>query len=427
MKLKTAFIFAFLTLFTGILVSCDNDNGNNPVICPPAQPQPDEEETEKPTDFKYIELTSAQRDANASTQKFAYDMLRKSVEQANLIDPDGNVFISPLGFSNILTMLANGADNETLEEITAALGANLDNLNSFYSLLADVLPQADNQVKFSTVNSLWVDEKFNPAEDYMNFLYCNFNADSFKVNLNTNETKEAINQWCADKTKGMIPQFLKEPLSDCQMFLVNALYFNGKWHAPFDAEKTDLGKFFSSNGKTSEVEMMHGVDGVEYNRLSKGELVTLFYGNKTYAFNIYLPTEGISIEEVLASSDRYMGTTHGDRACYLTLPKFELQYENDKLKDIGEQMGISRLFTTHGSLSKIADDLYCGFMKQVAKIKVNEAGAEAAAVTGAGVFNSTGEIISHEPVTVNVNRPFIFSITETTHDIILFAGMVRNL
>ncbi|MDE6409594.1 MAG: hypothetical protein K2K81_05045 [Muribaculaceae bacterium] len=427
MKLKIAFIFAFLTLFTGILVSCDNDNGNNPVICPPPQPQPDEDEPEKPTDFKYIELTSAQRDANASTKKFAYDMLRKSVEQANLIDPDGNVFISPLGFSNILTMLANGADVETLAEITTALGTNLDNLNSFYSLLTDVLPKADNQVKFSTANSVWLDNAFNPSADYMNLLHDNFNADSFIVDLNTVETKNAINKWCSDKTNGMIPEFLKKPLNDGLMFLVNALYFNGKWTEPFDAEKTDKGTFISSNGQSSEVEMMHGEYGIKYSRIQSGEIITLFYGNKTYAFNIYLPNKGTSIEEALASSDDYMEDTLGDCGCILTLPKFELEYENNRLKEVGEQLGIYRLFNTSGSLSKIADDLYCEFMKQVAKIKVNEEGAEAAAVTGALVFNSTGEEIPYKPVVVNVNRPFIFSITETTNDIILFAGVVRNL
>ncbi|MDE6254911.1 MAG: serpin family protein [Muribaculaceae bacterium] len=425
MKRKILLIFTIAYLLSGMFItSCKNDDE---IPDTPAATNPTEQESTKPTDFKIIDLSSSQRQTNAASQNFAYEMLRKCVDQANLQDNNGNLFISPLGFSNILTMLANGADDKTLEEITSVLGADLDDLNSFYSLLADELPKADNQVKFLTANSVWFDYACNPSQNYQDILKKNFAADFFSVNLNSNETLNAINQWCADKTSGMIPTFLKEPLKGSLMFLVNALYFNGKWNEPFDPEKTDKGDFFSSKGLISNVEMMHCNDDIEYCQLSGGELITLYYGNKSFCLNIYLPSDGISIEDALASPDKYLTKAFGNRKCSLSLPKFELEYENHNLKEIAEIMGISRLFNTSGSLSRIDDQLYCNLIKQITKIKVSESGAEAAAVTGSMIQMWDGESAPQDPIEINVNRPFIFSITESTNNIILFAGVIRNL
>ena len=415
-------IIASAILSTGLMVSCSNDD--SPAQLPGTQPT--EQETEKPTDFKYIELTSSQKQTNAANRNFAYEMLSQCVSLGNIKNPDGNIFISPLGMSNIMTMLANGADKQTLEEITSVLGADLEQLNSFYSLMSDALPAADNQVKFSTDNSIWIDNSFHPSAHYMTLIGDLFHADSFTVKLNTVETKDAINQWCSEKTKGMIPEFLKD-VPRGMMFLANALYFNGKWTRPFDAAETDKGIFNSSTGKKNVVDMMHGKEDISYERLQDGELISITYGNKTYSFNIYLPSEGVSIEEALASSDKYLTYTPGDRNCFLSLPKLELDYSNDNMREIAETMGIKRLFNTPGALSQIADNLCCNFLKQVTKLKVDEAAAEAAGVTAAGMMNSSGEESAKEPAVVNVNRPFIFSITETTNNIILFAGVVREI
>lgn len=421
MKRHFIYCFTLIVISLSVFTSCSDNETPTPV-----EPQPTEQEKEKPTEFKRIQLTLDQENTNYGANKFAYKMLRESVAQANVTNKTNNIFISPLGLCTVLTMLANGAEDQTLQEIANALGADLDKLNSFYSMLVETLPKADNQVVFSSANSFWTNNGFNPSQNYVDILKDNFDAESFIVDLNTVETMNAINQWCSDKTNGMIPKFLKNPLNDCKMFLANALYFNGKWSEPFDIEKTDKSVFTSANGNKSEVDMMHGEKMIEYERLSEGEMVTIFYGNRTYAFNIYLPSEGVSIEKALASSDKYLKPVLNGRGCKLALPKFEIEYENDEIADIAKNMGISRLFSI-GSLSKIATELYVTFIKQVSKINVHETGAEAAAVTGAGMCDSAGDFTPQEPAVVNVDRPFIFSITETSNNIILFAGVVRKL
>ena len=62
-------------------------------------------------------------------------------------------------------------------------------------------------------------------------------------------------------------------------------------------------------------------------------------------------------------------------------------------------------------------------MRQKAKIKVNEEGSEAAAVTIAGVkFTSSIEPEEYPKATFHANRPFVYVIREASSGVILFVG-----
>ena len=62
-------------------------------------------------------------------------------------------------------------------------------------------------------------------------------------------------------------------------------------------------------------------------------------------------------------------------------------------------------------------------MRQKAKIKVNEEGSEAAAVTVAGMANCTSVGPKEYPkATFHANRPFVYCITEASSGVILFVG-----
>ena len=68
-------------------------------------------------------------------------------------------------------------------------------------------------------------------------------------------------------------------------------------------------------------------------------------------------------------------------------------------------------------------------MRQKAKIKVNEEGSEAAAVTVAGTANmSMGPaLIEYPKATFHANRPFVYVITEASSGVILFVGKYTGM
>ena len=68
--------------------------------------------------------------------------------------------------------------------------------------------------------------------------------------------------------------------------------------------------------------------------------------------------------------------------------------------------------------------VYIDIMRQKAKIKVNEEGSEAAAVTVAGTneMSMGPAIIEYPKATFHANRPFIYVIREASSGVILFVG-----
>ena len=68
--------------------------------------------------------------------------------------------------------------------------------------------------------------------------------------------------------------------------------------------------------------------------------------------------------------------------------------------------------------------VYIHMMRQKAKIKVNEEGSEAAAVTIAEMAECTSVGPTQEPpkATFHANRPFVYVIREASSGVILFVG-----
>jgi serpin B len=66
--------------------------------------------------------------------------------------------------------------------------------------------------------------------------------------------------------------------------------------------------------------------------------------------------------------------------------------------------------------------VYVSMMLQKARIKVNENGSEAAAVTVAEMVKCTSMSKPEEPVKFYANHPFVYVIREKSTGVILFVG-----
>ena len=108
------------------------------------------------------------------------------------------------------------------------------------------------------------------------------------------------------------------------------------------------------------------------------------------------------------------------------VPHFETKTNID-LKKLLEGMGVKSIFNpTANSLNQITDSLYVSTYEQIAKIKVNEKGTEAAAVTHWTMAIWGGK----SPVEHNIfiaDHPFIYAIVDEKTGAILFVGRVVNL
>lgn len=366
---------------------------------------------------KEIELADGEQDLINSNNDFAFNLFREARRDTSCV-------LSPLSITYALGMLNNGADGQTLQEINQTLGfgeAGADAINAFCQKMLKEANTLDPKTKALIANTIFVNESrgYRLQDGFIDKANEFYDAQPQNRDFNDGETMDVINQWASDHTMGMIPQVLDEQTFDPTSisYLLNALYFKGTWSSPFSKEMTQDEPF----GGGPEVPMMHKQNAdFQYAENDIYQAIKLPYGNGAYLMTIFLPREDKTVGEVLETlkgsnwQPKYQ-TLEVD----LKLPRFETNTNQDLVK-IMSDLGMPKAFTLAAEFPWFCNtDAYISQMFQVAKIKLDEEGTEAAAVTVIGVAESA---MPEEPKSFHANRPFLYIISEQSTGTIFFIG-----
>jgi len=157
-------------------------------------------------------------------------------------------------------------------------------------------------------------------------------------------------------------------------------------------------------------------DGYEVLRLPYGE-------DERFAMEIYLPAWDRDVAWMvehldLAEREAALSELSG-RALDVRLPRFEVEWKSGLVPSL-QALGMESAFgptadframsEANPSLSDVVQKTY---------IRVDEKGTEAAAVTG-GVMSTSA------PPSFNVNRPFLFAISDQETGAVLFLGAIED-
>ena len=369
--------------------------------------------------------------------QFAFNLFKKAIaEDLNADKP--NTFISPLSVSLVLNMLINGAEGETKDEIKAALEANdysIDQINEHSKELREALISVDPSTSILIANSIWPSIELPIKEDFIQTNANYYDAVVFPIDFTSPDAIRTVNNWCYDKTKGMIPEVLGEFSDDVMLLLINALYFKSDWRSgnEFAKESTRKESFYSTDGSNNTVDMMRRTSYYLYKSDTDAGYLKLLFGNRAYSMVIILPHEDSSIQTVINNIDKNSSwTTSGSmtsRMVNLSLPKFKMDFSYKMneyiLPEMGMRIPFSRNFADFREISDFPS--YVSRIVHKTAIEVNEAGVAASAITivegGAASDGSEPPI----PIDFRVNRPFIFSICEESTGAILFIGKIEKL
>lgn len=366
---------------------------------------------------KEIELADGERKLIESNNDFAFNLFRKARGEKSKI-------ISPLSITFALGMLNNAADGQTLKEINETLGfgeAGADGINAFCQKMLRESNDLDAKTKALIANTIFVNEGlgYRLQEGFIDKANTYYNAEPQSRDFADGETMDVINQWANDHTMGMIPKVLDEDSFDPNVvsYLLNALYFKGMWSDPFDKDLTQNESF----GGGEEVPMMHkmGTD-FQYTENDLYQAIRLPYGNGAYRMDIFLPREDKTVGEVLETLNGSNWQFKGSwEEVDLKLPRFETE-TFQPLVDTMKDLGMPSAFTLAAEFPWFCNTpVYISNMFQSAKIKLDEEGTEAAAVTVIEVGESA---MPEEPKRFHANHPFLYIISEQSTGAIFFIG-----
>ena len=348
---------------------------------------------------------------------------------------DGNIFISPTSLFMALSMVYNGADGVTKEEIAKVLqieGMPANELNQANASLMNLLHSSSKRVQLIVANSIWLNENYHFQNQFAQHNRDYYNAEIQEIDIYDRESPKIINNWVKEKTNGKIEEIVESPLDpDLVTILINAIYFKGDWKYEFAKSQTEDRPFYLADGTTKSILLMTLHEKLPYMENETLQAVSLPYGeNNEMSMNVFLPKENIRLEEFkgkLTYENWQKWTSEfQEKEGTVLLPKFKLEYETS-LKNTLQKLGMTTAFTKGANFSKMIqedDPLWISQVKQKTFIDVNEEGTEAAAATSVEMVTETFNMDG--PFHMEVNRPFLITITENKSGHILFIGAINN-
>lgn len=354
-----------------------------------------------------------------------------------LVLPEGtgeNAVYSPLSLWSALSMLAQCAGGDSRRQVLEAVGADsVDLLQEQVSQIWRALYTDDGQSALILANSIWLNSEMEGAyvQDTLDALAEKYYAGAYAVPMGESAADRAVTNWVKKQTNGLIggDQPVVQTQADILALLASSLYYKAGWRDKFQPEGTKEDVFTDAAGNETKVNFMHKTvdddfirrDGYQAARLvtSLGEMVFV------------LPDEGTAPETLLRDPDFLSRLEfYGDAATWgevqWSVPKFDVNSGLD-LKGALASLGITDLLVPgKADLSALTDlDVFVSDAKQLARVKVDEEGVEAAAVTLIEVKTFNRPPQPTEVCVMDLDRPFLFVIR--TQDIPLFIGIVNQV
>lgn len=345
-----------------------------------------------------------------------------------------NPFISPVSLYMALSMLYNGAEGDTKEEIAEVLGVKgieAGDLNQANASLMSILASDTEEIELRIGNSIWLNDSYQFQEQFTASNRDYFNAEIEEIDISDKASAVEINEWVQDATNNKIKKMAEEPLdSNIVAMLLNAVYFKGNWQHKFEADATKESTFMGEGDKKSTVEMMKLEERVPYLETDSFQAVSLPYGDGEMDMKLFLPSSSSSLEEFRKALNtenwkRWNGEFSGRQGLVL-MPKFKMEYQiilNDAMKELG----MPSAFDENADFPHIVEgdsELAVTSIAQKTYLDINEEGTEAAAATSITVGESED---AEPPFTMKIERPFFLAITDVESGAILFMGEIKDL
>lgn len=380
-----------------------------------------------------ITLTSEQKQMVECGNKFAYSLFQATSSDEK--QKGKSLLMSPLSLMYDLGMLNDGAAGDTEAEISSLFGVPADSkaaINGFCQALLKQAPLTDPSVTLRTANIVATAYDIQTAQQYRDDMLQYYAAETASLDFTQPEALLFLNDWCNEKTQGMIPKILDTLDPATRMVLMNAVYFKATWTSKFDGADTRNETFIGEDGQTSIVPMMHRKAFALYAPGDSYSVLCLPYGSGTqWQMMVLLPNEGTTVDDIVSSLtttpwEKQWQNYRGSYKVDIKMPRFSAASDIE-LNDILARMGTPLMFSSAADFSPMTangEHLHVSLLKQKAAMEVNEEGTTASSVTAAAMSMSANLVAMEADF--HANRPFVYIIRETSSGAVFFIGTYRG-
>jgi serpin B len=406
-------VFAFIRwALAGLLIAATSLTGCAAVSAPAPKVEP-----AKSVDQRVIR----------SETRFSLNLMQSLWAEA----PDKNLFISPASVSLALSLTMNGARGATQAAMLKGLaleGVTPETVNQEYGALQTIMANPDPKVEMTIANSIWYKQGSKVNAAFQQVAQQSYRAEVQAADFAKPAAANAINKWVAKATRDRIKTLVDRTQPDDRMYLINAIYFNGKWQNPFPAEETASRNFTLPGGKTKQVSMMADSGRYRYLQGDNFQAVALPYGSGRVNMYVFLPDQKTGLDQFSRSLtqerwDGWLGQLT-EREGALVLPKVKLEYAtvlNQSLTDLGMGPAFDAAQADFGNLLD-GQKTWISRVLHKTFLDINEKGTEAAAATAVGMAGSAAP--AKDRFTMIVDRPFLLAIRDDQTGAILFLGAI---
>lgn len=332
---------------------------------------------------------------------------------ASYPEPEGLPQVRDTAWSALLQSLMR-LDVEDVSELAGVGAGTLPDtaLLHIASRLLAVRPDDDSAVKIQ--------------QQYLDDLTRWYRASAAQASRD--QAQDSLNAWASTHTGGLVPASAIEVADTTRLVLQNAVLLAARWSRPFDAALTaEDGEFRHPDSTTSpaalmsQVERFAVVSGEGWRALrmpyadSDDELVMDIVLPDDVVHPADLPAETWAAASALLEADKGDSQVRVD----LVLPRLDLSPGTMNLLDALASIGV-----TLGDVPHIADDLRVDGAAQQVRLRVDEQGTVAAALTEVQLGVAAPVEEPAAPVSFVCDHPFVLRVVDRASGVCVIEAAV---
>ncbi|HAS39614.1 MAG TPA: hypothetical protein DCS93_04005 [Microscillaceae bacterium] len=372
-------------------------------------------------------------------QQFIHQLLQLQIAEQG----HKNLIFSPLSLELLLSLILPGTQGKIREALLTALEISETEVEDYLAELQSSL-ESFKTIKDTTLklaNSLWHNSRLKVQDEYKSTIDHRFPFELHPFKPSPEQTQQSVDDWVSKSTNGFIPSLPVGFSENDDLLLLSALYLKGFWQQKFSLYMGEKRPFYQLDGSATEEvvfmlearnEAWMGQQQIYYFKQAHFHAVRIMLRDQRIGFEVYLPFEQEGLPQFLNELkaddfDQWKDEFQLIPYYYVLLPKFEIENHLDFEKHL-KSLGLQSLFESSNDLAPMLGSKFPSqitALRQLAKIKVEEEGLEAAAVSYAKM-NVTGtppQTQRFPMVHFEADHPFLYRIVDTISNKTLFQGI----